>query len=118
MSIPTHPDPHVIVLFGATGDLARRKLLPGLLRLSEAGLMPEQFRLVGTSLDELDDDGFRAFAHDACLEFARAAVLDNGWDTFAPRLTYVPQSDAPPRPCRPRPRSSADGTPASASCTT
>jgi glucose-6-phosphate 1-dehydrogenase len=93
MSIPSHPDPHVIVLFGATGDLARRKLLPGLLRLSEAGLMPEQFRLVGTSLDELDDEGFRAFARDACMEFARAAVIDNGWETFAPRLTYVPQSD-------------------------
>ncbi|MCW2954201.1 MAG: glucose-6-phosphate 1-dehydrogenase [Conexibacter sp.] len=92
MSFPAQPDPHVIVLFGATGDLARRKLLPGLLRLSEAGLMPEQFRLVGTSLDEMDDEDFRAFAHDACMEFARAAVLDNGWRTFAPRLTYVPQS--------------------------
>ena len=43
--------PHVIVLFGATGDLARRKLLPGLFHLSQAGLLPE-CRIVGTSLDE------------------------------------------------------------------
>ena len=41
-------DPHVIVLFGITGDLAKRKLLPGLMHLCEAGLMPE-FRLIGAS---------------------------------------------------------------------
>ncbi len=43
------PDNHVIVLVGATGDLARRKLLPGLFHLSEAGLLPERFRIVATS---------------------------------------------------------------------
>jgi glucose-6-phosphate 1-dehydrogenase len=53
--------PHVIVLFGATGDLARRKLLPGLFHLSQAGLLPE-CRIIGTSLDDFDDDGFRDFA--------------------------------------------------------
>ena len=53
--------PHVMVLFGATGDLARRKLLPGLFHLAQAGLLPE-YRIVGTSLDDLDDEGFRAFA--------------------------------------------------------
>ena len=53
--------PHVMVLFGATGDLARRKLLPGLFHLAQAGLLPE-CRIVGTSLDDLDDDGFRAHA--------------------------------------------------------
>jgi glucose-6-phosphate 1-dehydrogenase len=42
------PDDHVIVLFGATGDLAKRKLLPGIFHLAEAGLMPERFRIVGT----------------------------------------------------------------------
>ena len=48
-------NPHVIVLFGATGDLARRKLLPGLFHLSRAGLVPD-CRIVGTSLDDLDDE--------------------------------------------------------------
>ena len=51
------PDPHVIVLFGATGDLARRKLLPGLFHLSRAGLLPE-CRIVATSLEDLDDDEY------------------------------------------------------------
>ena len=57
-------EPHVIVLFGATGDLARRKLLPGLLHLSLAGLIPD-CRIVGTSLDDLDDEAFRTFAREA-----------------------------------------------------
>ncbi|HEU4703762.1 MAG TPA: glucose-6-phosphate dehydrogenase [Conexibacter sp.] len=84
------PDPHVIVLFGATGDLARRKLLPGLLHLSEAGLMPPSFRVVGTSLDELDDDGFRALARSAADDFARHRFSEQQWADFARRLTYVP----------------------------
>ena len=49
-------DPHVIVLFGATGNLARRKLLPGLLHLAQVGLLPE-CRIVGTALDELERSG-------------------------------------------------------------
>ena len=84
------PDPHVIVLFGATGDLARRKLLPGLLHLMEAGLMPPSFRVVGSSLDDLDDDGFRALARDAADDFARHRFSEEQWADFARRLTYVP----------------------------
>ena len=60
---------HVIVLFGATGDLSRRKLLPGMLHLFQAGLLPE-CRIVGTSLDDFDDDSFRVFARQACDEFS------------------------------------------------
>ena len=44
------------MLFGATGDLARRKLLPGLFHLAEAGLMPERFRIIGTTRRELADE--------------------------------------------------------------
>ena len=55
------PDPHVIVLFGATGDLARRKLLPGLHHLFRAGLLPEQFQIIGSAPPEfaLSDEEFR-----------------------------------------------------------
>jgi len=42
------PEPYVYVLFGATGDLAKRKLLPGLYHLFVAGLLPEKFRIIGT----------------------------------------------------------------------
>src|SRR3954464_6154940 len=85
--------PHVIVLFGATGDLARRKLLPGLVHLAAVGLLPE-FRIVGTSLDDLDDEAFRAFARQALDEFARQTVSDDQWATFASRLFYVCESAA------------------------
>ena len=46
------PDYHVIVLFGATGDLAKRKLLPGLYHLYVAGLLPEEFRVIGSAPPE------------------------------------------------------------------
>jgi glucose-6-phosphate 1-dehydrogenase len=83
--------PHVFVLFGATGDLARRKLIPGLFHLSQAGLLPE-CRIVGVSLDDLDDDGFRAFARPSCEEFARGGVKDElQWERFTSMLRYVPQ---------------------------
>jgi glucose-6-phosphate 1-dehydrogenase len=83
--------PHVIVLFGATGDLARRKLLPGLLHLARAGLLPE-CRIVGTSLDELDDDGFRKQARLACDQFCTPAIDEDEWAEFEKDVTYVPQS--------------------------
>jgi glucose-6-phosphate 1-dehydrogenase len=82
-------DPHVIVLFGATGDLAQRKLLPGLLHLSQTGLMPA-FAVVGTSLENLDDDGFRELAKRACEEFGRHPASREELDAFAARLSYVP----------------------------
>ena len=85
--------PHVLVLFGATGDLARRKLLPGLLRLFQAGLMPD-FRIVGVSLEEIDEVEFRAFAAKACREFARHAFGQEDWHEFSNRLTYVPHEAA------------------------
>jgi glucose-6-phosphate 1-dehydrogenase len=89
------PDDHVIVLFGATGDLARRKLLPGLFRLAEAGLMPERYRIVGTSREPLDSDGFRAFARAAIAEFGPGA--GNGtWDAFARNLTYSDADEEAP----------------------
>jgi glucose-6-phosphate 1-dehydrogenase len=86
--------PHVMVLFGATGDLARRKLIPGLFHLAQAGLLPE-YRILGTSLDDLDEAGFRAFARAALDEFAHHGAPDDDWDDFAARLSFIPQSADP-----------------------
>ena len=89
------PADHVIVLFGATGDLARRKLLPGLFRLDRAGLMPERYRIVGTSRAPLGRDGFRRFAREAVHEFG--GVSPNGeWDAFARRLSYSDADEEAP----------------------
>jgi len=84
-------EPQVVVSFGATGDLARRKLLPGLLHLTRTGLLPE-CRIVGTSLEPLDPEGFREFARGACREFSRLPFSDEEWTAFARRLHYADPS--------------------------
>ena len=87
-------DPHVIVLFGATGDLARRKLLPGLAHLATSELAPA-IRVVGTSLEEMTDDEFREFARKACEEFGAHSLTPEQWDRFDDNLVYVSQSAGP-----------------------
>jgi glucose-6-phosphate 1-dehydrogenase len=86
---PTVPEDHVIVLFGATGDLARRKLLPGMFRLAEAGLMPERFLVVGVSRSELDDGEFAALAREAVSEWGRCRVSAEAWERFAASLRFT-----------------------------
>ena len=87
-------DPHVIVLFGATGDLAARKLLPGLLHLSISGLMPE-YRIVGSSTSELSDEDFRHLARHACDQFAVGKISLLQWANFEKRLTFVSTKAGP-----------------------
>jgi glucose-6-phosphate 1-dehydrogenase len=84
--------PHAIVLFGATGDLSRRKLLPGLFHLHRAGLVPD-CRIVATSLDDHDDTSFRAFARAACDQFASRGVAEQDWAEFVHKLAFVRQDD-------------------------
>jgi glucose-6-phosphate 1-dehydrogenase len=83
--------PQVVVLVGATGDLAKRKLLPGLFHLSSAGFIPG-CRIIGVSLDELDAEGFRRLAWDALAEFSTRPVTDAHWQAFSDSLQYVPMA--------------------------
>ncbi len=83
--------PQVVLLFGATGDLARRKLLPGLHHLSSTGFMPG-CRIIGVSLDEIDIETFRALARQALEEFSTRKLTEDDWAAFAQRLDYVPLS--------------------------
>jgi glucose-6-phosphate 1-dehydrogenase len=89
------PDDHLLVLFGATGDLARRKLLPGLYHLAEAGLLPKRYRIVASSRGAFTDADFRDFARSAVEEFGRRDVNGNEWDEFAALLTYANSDDGP-----------------------
>jgi glucose-6-phosphate 1-dehydrogenase len=86
--------PQVVVLFGATGDLAHRKLLPGLFYLSHAGFIPN-CRIVGVSLDDMNADGFRAAARKALDEFSVRKVVDSDWEAWAKTLDYVPIAAGP-----------------------
>jgi len=81
--------PQVVILVGATGDLARRKLLPGLFHLSTVGFIPG-CRIVGVSLDDLDVDGFRRLARAALDEFSSRKITERDWESFSKSLDYVP----------------------------
>jgi glucose-6-phosphate 1-dehydrogenase len=83
--------PQVVVLFGATGDLARRKLLPGLFHLSSPGFMPG-YRIIGVSLDDLSVEAFRDFGREAVREFSTRKRTAEAWEAFASHLDYVPMS--------------------------
>ena len=90
---PSHSQ--VVVLVGATGDLSRRKLLPGLFYLSSAGFIPG-CRIIGVSLDQIDADGFRKIAREALDQFSTRKVKDADWVAFAETLDYVPIGAAAP----------------------
>ena len=81
--------PQVVVLVGATGDLARRKLLPGLFYLASTGFIPA-CRIIGVSLDDLDAEGFRKDARSALDEFSTRKIQESDWEAFAKCLDYVP----------------------------
>ena len=84
---PNHPQ--VVVLVGATGDLARRKLLPGLFHLVRAGFIP-RCHIIGVSLDDLNAPGFRTATRTALDEFSPRKVSAPDWEAFSSTLEYVP----------------------------
>jgi glucose-6-phosphate 1-dehydrogenase len=89
---PRHPQ--VVVLFGATGDLSKRKLIPGLFHLARSGFMPG-CKIVGVSLDDFDVEAFRKVARGALDQFSTRKVPDEDWASFAATLDYVPLSAGP-----------------------
>ena len=81
--------PLVMVVFGASGDLARRKLLPALYDLAYEGLLPTRCAIVGSGGSRLDDEGFRERARGAVEEFSRHRLDEGRWQAFAEGLSYV-----------------------------
>jgi len=95
---PVRPEDQVLILFGATGDLAKRKLLPGLFHLAVAGMMPQRYRIVGSGRPDgaMDTNGFRAHVRDALTEFGRQELTDENWKPFAGSLSFAPASAEQP----------------------
>jgi glucose-6-phosphate 1-dehydrogenase len=83
------PPPSTLVLFGATGDLAARKLLPAVYDLLADGRLPERFRLLAVVREGQDDASFRAHAREAIGAHARHALDERLWDALEPRLGVV-----------------------------
>jgi len=86
--------PVTVVLFGATGDLSKRKLLPGLLHLYLTGLLRD-IQVVGTSLDQHDRESFVEFARAAVDEFAAYEVKEEDWAEFEKLLWWSPWDAGP-----------------------
>lgn len=82
-------DPCIIVIFGATGDLTSRKLLPALYNLHREGQLPTHFACVGFARREKDHDQFRREMHDAVNQFSRVKPIDeNLWSNFMNQIYY------------------------------
>jgi glucose-6-phosphate 1-dehydrogenase len=83
------PAPCVFVIFGASGDLTRRKLMPALYNLAVSRLLPPGQSILGIALPEMSDDAFRASMKDAVATFSRRKPIDEAvWGDFASRLYY------------------------------
>ena len=78
-----------IVIFGASGDLTRRKLIPALFNLYRKGRMPENFQIVGFSGTPYEAEAFRAHLREGVEQLAQYSFTKKEWDAFAPCLFYV-----------------------------
>jgi glucose-6-phosphate 1-dehydrogenase len=83
------PDPAILVLFGATGDLAHRKVVPAMYHLWRSNLLPHEFVLLAIGRREYDDDAFRTEIHASLEQYSRVLPLDEAaWRSFAERIRY------------------------------
>jgi glucose-6-phosphate 1-dehydrogenase len=83
-------EPCVIVIFGASGDLTKRKLVPALYRLVQERLLPAEFAIVGLARTEMTSEEFRARMKEAVVEFSEAGSVDEEvWNSFAQGLHYL-----------------------------
>ncbi len=83
------PDPAAFVLFGATGDLAHRKVVPALYQLWRTNLLPHEFAIVGVGRRDVADDAFRADLRASLDQFGRVQPVDTAaWESFAERISY------------------------------
>ena len=89
LRLPRTPDSCAVVIFGATGDLTARKLMPALYNLGRGRMLPSGLSIVGFARRPWSDDDFRAAMKDAVAKFSREPLQDDIWDAFARNLHYV-----------------------------
>ncbi|HWT46011.1 MAG TPA: glucose-6-phosphate dehydrogenase [Vicinamibacterales bacterium] len=89
LRIEPTPEPTVLVIFGASGDLTNRKLLPALYQLARGQRLPAQFKVLGVARTDWSDDAFRAHFHDSLKQFAGLAQPDDVSTALASDLFYV-----------------------------
>jgi len=89
MKVELSNENYTIVIIGAAGDLAQRKLVPALFQLRCKGRLPEGLRIVGFSRSDYSDDQFRDVIWNGTREFRDVAVRQDEWEMFARDLYYV-----------------------------
>src|SRR6266576_268159 len=90
MRLERTAEPCVIVIFGATGDLTKRKLVPALYRLAQQRLIPAEFAIIGSGRQQMSDEEFRSRMGAALTEFSDETEVDEkAWRSFADRIFYV-----------------------------
>jgi glucose-6-phosphate 1-dehydrogenase len=89
LRIEPTPKPTALVIFGASGDLTRRKLLPALYQLSRGQRLPARFCVVGVARSEMSDEEFRQHFHDSLKEFAGVSKPDDVSSALVGSLSYV-----------------------------
>jgi glucose-6-phosphate 1-dehydrogenase len=82
------PEPAILVIFGATGDLTERKLMPALYRLARDGALPDQLRIVGFARRDWNDDQFRAYHTENTCPHLGDEFEEEQWGHFARRLYF------------------------------
>jgi glucose-6-phosphate 1-dehydrogenase len=87
--IPRVAEPSVLVMFGVTGDLARKKLLPAIYDLANRGLLPPGFSLVGFARRDWKDDDFARMTYEAVREHARTAYREEVWQQVRDGIRFV-----------------------------
>ncbi|MDX6713811.1 MAG: glucose-6-phosphate 1-dehydrogenase [Baekduia sp.] len=85
--LPVHPT--TLVIFGATGDLARRKLLPAIYNLAHEGALPERFNLIGSSRSDMSDEAFATQAAEAIRQFSRREPDETVLKELLANVRYV-----------------------------
>jgi glucose-6-phosphate 1-dehydrogenase len=86
----TRPPATLLVIFGASGDLTSRKLIPGLCNLAEDDYLPENFIVIGSSRSKLSDEDFRAKVYEGVKKYSRRPISPSVWEKFAKNLHYQP----------------------------
>jgi len=90
-------DPTILVIFGASGDLTWRKLIPALYNLLLDSYLPERFAIIGVGRRKVEDDAFRTKLREGVDQFSRRMVADEShWNSFAGNISYVSEDLADP----------------------
>lgn len=82
-------EPCTLVIFGGSGDLARRRLIPALYNLLLDGLLPSSYAVLGLGRKSMTDEAFRAMAREGVMGHSRQALVETTWNEFAAHLFYI-----------------------------